>query len=175
MSTKETETEAAAPKTSGWRDDLNKPVRQSIEFFSEQSNLTKEQQSQIKGWVVAGTNKESLSQFNHFAQELGLKAEKTVLSNQGYGIDDLQLKGFQPGSEDVYEKLSKIAKELDLALWQEVDDIKVGHGAINQRNRKSTRLNSQSHHDLVCRLLLEKKKIQKKKKQIQKKKKTHHS
>lgn len=132
MSTKETETEAAAPKTSGWRDDLNKPVRQSIEFFSEQSNLTKEQQSQIKGWVVAGTNKESLSQFNHFAQELGLKAEKTVLSNQGYGIDDLQLKGFQPGSEDVYEKLSKIAKELDLALWQEVDDIKVGHGAINQ-------------------------------------------
>ncbi len=132
MSTKETTTEAAAPKTSGWRDDLNKPVRQSIEFFSEQSNLTKEQQSQIKGWVVAGTNKESLSQFNHFAQELGLKAEKTVLSNQGYGIDDLQLKGFQPGSEDVYEKLSKIAKELDLALWQEVEQIHVTYGSINQ-------------------------------------------
>ena len=33
----------------------------------------------------------------------------------------------------------------------------------DQLDRKSTRLNSQSHSDLVCRLLLEKKKKQKKK------------
>ena len=121
-----------ASATNDWRDDLNKSVRQSIEYFSDPGNLTKEQQSQIEGWVVAGPNKESLIQFNHFAQELGLKAEKTPLSNQGYGLDELQLKGFHPGSSEDYEKLSKIAKELDLALWQEVDEIKVGHGAINQ-------------------------------------------
>ena len=39
-------------------------------------------------------------------------------------------------------------------------------------DRKSTRLNSQSHHDLVCRLLLEKKKKKHKKQQQQQKKKT---
>ena len=121
-----------ASTTNDWRDDLNKSVRQSIEYFSDPGNLTKEQQSQIEGWVVAGPNKESLIQFNHYAQELGLKTEKTPLSNQGYGLDELQLKGFHPGSSEDYEKLSKIAKELDLALWQEVAQIHVSYGSINQ-------------------------------------------
>ena len=38
-------------------------------------------------------------------------------------------------------------------------------------DRKSTRPELQSHHDLVCRLLLEKKKTKQKKKHIKKKKK----
>ena len=42
------------------------------------------------------------------------------------------------------------------ACWDE--DVPQGTQLIRQGDRKSTRLNSQSHHDLVCRLLLEKKK-----------------
>ena len=41
----------------------------------------------------------------------------------------------------------------------------------HKEDRKSTRLNSQSHHDLVCRLLLEKKKNKKNHKQKKKKQK----
>lgn len=123
---------ASASKTGDWRQELNKSIRQSIDFFSDQSNLTKDQESDVKGWVVAGVDEKNLLQFNHYAQKIGLKAEKTVLSNQGYGLDELQLKGYKAGSRKDFARLSKIAKELDLALWQEVDDIKVGHGAINQ-------------------------------------------
>ena len=54
----------SASKTGDWRQDLNKSVRQSIDFYSDQSNLTKEQQSDIKGWVVAGVDEKNLLQFN---------------------------------------------------------------------------------------------------------------
>ena len=123
---------ATASKTNDWRDGLNKSVRQSIDFFSDQNNLTKDQKSDVKGWVVAGVNEKNLLQFNHYAQQIGLKAEKRALSNQGYGIDELQLKGYRAGSRQDFARLSKIAKKLDLTLWQEVDEINVGHGAINQ-------------------------------------------
>ncbi|WP_186570888.1 S8 family serine peptidase [Synechococcus sp. PROS-U-1] len=131
MNTKQLKTSTAS-KAGNWRDELHKSVRQSIEFFSDQNNLTKEEQSNIQGWVVAGPDEKSLLQFNRYAKKLGLKAEKTALSNEGYGIDELQLKGYQAGSKQDYTKLSKIAKKLDLAFWHEVEQIHVSYGAINQ-------------------------------------------
>ena len=131
MNTKQLKTSTAS-KAGNWRDELHKSVRQSIEFFSDQNNLTKEEQSNIQGWVVAGPDEKNLLQFNRYTRRIGLKAEKTPLSNEGYGLDRLQLRGYQAGSKEDYAKLSKIAKKLDLALWQELEQIEVGHGAINQ-------------------------------------------
>lgn len=125
-------TESTTSKTFNWRRELNKSVRQSIDFFSDQDNLTKEQQSKVTGWIVAGPDKEKIHQFNLIAQQLGLKEENRALSNEGYGIDELMLKGYNAGSKEDFAKLSKIAKELDVALWQELEQINVSYGAINQ-------------------------------------------
>ena len=121
-----------ASKSSDWRQELNKSVRQSINFFSDQNNLTKEEQSNIKGWVVAGPNKDNIRQFNLIAKQIGLKEENGELSNEGYGINELQLKGYKAGQRKDFARLSKVAEKLDLALWQEVEQINVSNGAINQ-------------------------------------------
>ena len=119
-------------KSSDWRQGLNQSVRQSINFFSDQNNLTKEEQSNIKGWVVAGPNKDNIRQFNLIAKQIGLKEENGELSNEGYGINELQLKGYKAGQRKDFARLSKIAEKLDLALWQEVEQINESNGAINQ-------------------------------------------
>ena len=43
---------------------------------------------------------------------------------------------------------------------------KLARKSKKKKDRKSTRLKLQSHHDLVCRLLLEKKNMKKKKKNL---------
>ena len=109
-----------------WRDALSNKIRQSIDYFSNPNNLSKEESSQVLSWVVAGTSKKGLEKFNTLAQKLNLKTDNNELSSEGFGVDGLNLNDISPGSRSDFKRLSRYAKKLDLELWQEVEQ-KVEH------------------------------------------------
>ncbi|ABM76823.1 S8 family serine peptidase [Prochlorococcus marinus] len=114
-----------------WQDELSKPMQQSIAFFSNPENLTNKDSSDVFRWVIAGPTQKNLSAFKQQAARVGIKIQEENLSNAGFGIDELQLIAFEPGSLSDFQRLQTAAKELNLELWQEVVQTHSGDGPID--------------------------------------------
>ena len=131
---KETNTHGVPFRTTrnqDWRDGLSNNIRQSIEYFSNPNNLSKEESSQVTSWVIAGTSEKNLDKFNAIAKKFNLKTGENELNGEGFGINDLKLNDISPGSSRAFKRLRRFAKKLDLELWQEVKHEIGETGAIN--------------------------------------------
>ena len=114
-----------------WQDQLSQPIQQSIKFFSDPKNIGHQNGEKPVGWVVAGTSEKNINAFRQQATRLGVKIQQTELNNEGFGIEDLELQSYQPGSTSQFLRLKASAQKLGLELWQEVKQEDVSNGAIN--------------------------------------------
>merc|ERR1712196_611308 len=105
---------------------------QSIDFFAEPNNLTKTETAKVNHWLVAGISEKNIDRFQQIARKVGISLDEESLSNKGYGIDNLKLASFQPGSRSKFKQLQRIANQLDLELWQEVEQVNEQYGVVNQ-------------------------------------------
>ena len=56
-----------------WRDSLSQSIQQSINFFSDPSNLSKQESESITRWVVAGVSEKIFNNFKKLQTVLVLK------------------------------------------------------------------------------------------------------
>ncbi|MAR06027.1 MAG: hypothetical protein CL862_02850 [Cyanobium sp. NAT70] len=103
-----------------WQDQLSQPIQQSIDFFSDPRNLSKQEVGSVSRWVVAGVSQENIEQFQKIATRTGIKNDGTKLNTEGFGIDGLELTSLRPGSASAFHQLKQHANKLGLEFWQEV-------------------------------------------------------
>ncbi len=114
-----------------WQDQLSQPIQQSIKFFSDPKNITHQNGEKPLSWVVAGISDKKIDAFRQQATRLGVKIQQKGLNNEGFGIEDLELQSYQPGSTSQFLRLKASAQKLGLELWQEIRQEDVSNGAIN--------------------------------------------
>ena len=114
-----------------WRDSLSQPIQQSINFFSDPSNLSKQELGSVTRWVVAGVSEKNIQRFQRIASRSKVKNDGTKLSTEGFGVEGLELASLQPGSASTFHQLKRYANKLGLELWQEVKQAVGETGSIN--------------------------------------------
>ena len=114
-----------------WQDQLSQPIQQSIKFYSDPKNLSKQETQSVERWVVAGDSDETIRRFQKIANRSGIQSDGAKLNTEGFGIEDLELQSYQPGSTSQFLNLKASAQKLGLELWQEIRQEDVSNGAIN--------------------------------------------
>ena len=95
-----------------WRNSLSQPIQQSINFFSDPSNLSKQETESVTRWVVAGVSEKNIQRFQKIANRSGIKNDGTRLNTEGFGIEGLELTSLQPGSASTFHRLKRHANKL---------------------------------------------------------------